>query len=201
MLSNYRHVSCSLGIEIRKLIPLQCLLFRQLISKPQYSASDSGHTGNPGSDVIRYAYTSDFKTFTTPQTFITASTSIIDLSILQLSNNSFVRFIKNESAKNVYMERSDTGLFGTWSRPGGASSYIRSGVEGPYAYMDNQVEGRVILLLDYYGDDGYRPFTSTNLNVNSWADGDRGSFPRNLRHGSVVGIPQEKYNALNQKWG
>ncbi|RDL41454.1 uncharacterized protein BP5553_01433 [Venustampulla echinocandica] len=166
-----------------------------------YSASDSGHTGNPGPDQIRYAYTSDFKTFTTPQTFISASSSIIDLSILQLGDNSFARFIKNESATNVYMERSDTGLFGTWTRPGGATSYIRSGVEGPYAYMDNQVQGRVILLLDYFGGDGYRPFTSTNLNANSWTDADRSSFPSNLRHGSVVGIPQDKYNALNTKWG
>lgn len=46
------------------------------------------------------------------------------------------------------MERSDTGLFGTWSRPGGGTTFIHSGVEGPYAWKDNVVEGRVNLLLD-----------------------------------------------------
>lgn len=151
--------------------------------------------------MIRYAHTADFKTFTAPQTLINPSTSIIDLSLLQLGTNSYARFIKNETATNVYMERSDTGLFGTWTRPGGGTTFIHSGVEGPYAYSDNLQAGKVILLLDYYGSDGYRPFTSTNLNANAWVDGDRTAFPTNLRHGSVIGITQDKYTALKAKWG
>ncbi|KAG9232276.1 glycosyl hydrolase [Amylocarpus encephaloides] len=167
-----------------------------------YSASDSSHTGSSGANQIRYAYTSDFKTFSAPQTLINASpTAIIDLSILQLGANSFARFIKNESATNVYMERSDTGLFGTWTRPGGGTTFIHSGVEGPYAYADNVTPGKVVLLLDYYGSDGYRPFTSTNLNANAWRDADRSGFPKNLRHGSVIGITKDKYDALNARWG
>jgi hypothetical protein len=130
-----------------------------------------------------------------------APTSIIDLCLLQLGANSFARFIKNETATNVYMERSDTGLFGTWTRPGGSTAMIHSGVEGPYAYADNLVAGKVNLLLDYYGSDGYRPFTSTNMNANSWVDADRTNFPKNLRHGSVIGITQSEYDALKAKWG
>ena len=170
----------------------------------QYSTSDSEHTGSPGASEIRYAYTSDFKTFTTPQTLIAASTSVIDLSLLQLPQygaNSYARFLKDESASLVYMERSDDGLFGTWTRPGGDSAWIHTQVEGPYAYLDNQVDGKVNLLLDYYGSDGYRPFISTNLNANAWVDGDRTNFPTYLRHGSVIGINQEKYDALNANWG
>lgn len=167
-----------------------------------YSTSDPNHTGTPGADVIRYAYTSDFKTFSAPQTLIDKSpTSIIDLSVIQLGTNSFARFLKNESASNVYMERSDTGVFGTWTRPGGGTTFIHSGVEGPYAYADNLVAGKVNLLLDYYGSDGYRPFTSTNLNANAWVDASRSNFPSNLRHGSVIGINQDRYDALNAKWG
>ncbi|KFZ12036.1 hypothetical protein V501_04434 [Pseudogymnoascus sp. VKM F-4519 (FW-2642)] len=169
-----------------------------------YSTSDSQHTGTPGASQIRYAYTSDFKTFTSPQTLIAASTPVIDLAILQLPQygaNSYARFLKDESASLVYMERSDNGLFGTWTRPGGASAWIHTQVEGPYAYLDNQVNGKVNLLLDYYGSDGYRPFTSTNLNANAWVDGDRTNFPTYLRHGSVIGINQARYDALNAKWG
>jgi hypothetical protein len=152
--------------------------------------------------MIRYAYTSDFKTFSKPQTLINKSpTSIIDLSIIQLGTNSFARFLKNESATNVYMERSTTGLFGTWTRPGGGTTFIHSGVEGPYAYADNVTPGKVNLLLDYFGGDGYRPFTSTNMDANAWVDADRTNFPKNLRHGSVLGIKKEKYDALNSKWG
>jgi hypothetical protein len=43
--------------------------------------------------------------------------------------------MKNESASNVFMEVSTNGLFGTWTRPGGSASFVRSGVEGPYAYV------------------------------------------------------------------
>ncbi|OBT74649.1 hypothetical protein VF21_06408 [Pseudogymnoascus sp. 05NY08] len=169
-----------------------------------YPTSDSQHTGTPGASQIRYAYTSDFKTFTSPQTLIAASTPVIDLAILQLPQygaNSYARFLKDESASLVYMERSDDGLFGTWTRPGGASAWIHTQVEGPYAYLDNQVDGKVNLLLDYYGSDGYRPFTSTNLNANAWVDGDRTNFPTYLRHGSVIGINQARYDALNANWG
>ncbi|KAK0126791.1 hypothetical protein ONS95_008371 [Cadophora gregata] len=114
-----------------------------------YSSSDSSHTGTPGPDIIRYAYTSDFRTFSSPQTLISAGkTSIIDLAYVQLGSNSYARFLKNESATNVYMERSDTGLFGTWTRPGGGTTFIHSQVEGPYAWKDNAIEGRVNLLLD-----------------------------------------------------
>ncbi|KAH6702013.1 hypothetical protein BKA61DRAFT_661414 [Leptodontidium sp. MPI-SDFR-AT-0119] len=167
-----------------------------------YSSSDTSHIGTPGADVIRYAYTSDFRTFSTPQTLISAGkTSLIDLAYVQLGANSYARFLKNESATNVYMERSDTGLFGTWSSPGGGTTFIHSGVEGPYAWKDNVVEGRVNLLLDYFGGDGYRPFTSTNMNANAWVDADRSAFPTNLRHGSVIGITKDRYDALNAKWG
>ncbi|KFY33312.1 hypothetical protein V494_07725 [Pseudogymnoascus sp. VKM F-4513 (FW-928)] len=169
-----------------------------------YSTSDSEHTGTPGASEIRYAYTSDFKTFTAPQTLVAASTPVIDLAILQLPQygaNSYARFLKDESASLVYMERSDDGLFGTWTRPGGSDAWIHTQVEGPYAYLDNEVDGKVHLLLDYYGSDGYRPFTSTNMNANAWVDADRTNFPANLRHGSVIGINQVAYDALNANWG
>jgi len=76
---------------------------------------------------------------------------------------------------------------------------IHSGVEGPYAYKDNLVMGKVTLLLDYYGSDGYRLFTPTNLNDNAWANADRTNLPTNLRHRSVVGVTQESYDAFKAK--
>lgn len=121
--------------------------------------------------------------------------------MLQISGKSYARFVKNESAKNVYMERSDSGIFGSWSRPGGAAAIIRQSTEGPYAYWDNVTPDKANLLLDYYSSDGYHPFTSTNLDANVWVDADRSNFPINLRHGSVIGLTQDRYDALNAKWG
>ncbi|EQB47745.1 hypothetical protein CGLO_13084 [Colletotrichum gloeosporioides Cg-14] len=134
-----------------------------------YPSSDPNHTGAPGPIVIRYAYTSDFKTFSAPATYIDKSpTNIIDLNILPTGTDgkSFVRFLKDESLKTVFVEVSTTGLFGTWTRPGGASAIIQSGVEGPASYWDNQVAGKAHVLLDFYGEDGYRPYETGNVATN-----------------------------------
>lgn len=102
----------------------------------------------------------------------------------------------------MFVEVSDTGLFGTWTRPGGDSAIIQQGVEGPAAYWDNTVPGKVHLLLDFYGADGYRPYESSNPKSNSgWTASNRGGFPANLRHGSVLPIDGRAYEALKGRWG
>ncbi|KAK4149679.1 glycoside hydrolase [Chaetomidium leptoderma] len=171
-----------------------------------YPTSDPRHTGSPSNIRIRYAYTSDFKTFSAPQTLIDKNpTNIIDLSILPLNgtnSNSFLRFMKDETQKTVFVEVSDTGLFGKWTRAGGDAAVIQSGVEGPAAYWDNTVPGKVHLLLDFYGADGYRPYESSDPGSNSgWAASNRGGFPANLRHGSVLPVDGRAYEALRSRWG
>jgi len=173
----------------------------------QYKASDTRHTGNPSTTQIRYAYTSDFKTFSPPQALINKSpTNIIDLTILPMPDSngtSYLRFMKDESLKTVFVESTTTGLLGTWTRPGGASATIQGkGVEGPAAFWDNEKPGKAHLLLDFYNDDGYRPFESMDPDSNGgWKASDRGGFPKNLRHGSVMPINATLYAALSAKWG
>ncbi|KAK3984592.1 glycosyl hydrolase [Cladorrhinum sp. PSN332] len=171
-----------------------------------YPASDPRHTGSPSNIRIRYAYTSDFRTFSAPQTLIDkAPTNIIDLTFLPLNGSdgkSFVRFMKDETKKSVFAEYSNNGLFGTWTRPGGDSALIQQNVEGPTAYLDNLNPNKVHLLLDFYGADGYRPYQTTNPASNSgWAASSRTNFPANLRHGSVLPVNQTLYNALRTRWG
>lgn len=166
-----------------------------------YPTSDPNHTGSPSAIRIRYAYTSDFKTFSAPKDYINYSpTNIIDLNILPLGSNAYARFVKNETAKNVFTEVSTNGLFGTWTRPGGSSAIITSGVEGPAAYWDNQVDGKAHLLLDFYGSDGYRPYESTDVKGGKWKESDRANWPKNLRHGSVLPINATVLSALSAKW-
>ncbi|EFQ86599.1 hypothetical protein CFE70_006533 [Pyrenophora teres f. teres 0-1] len=167
-----------------------------------YPTSDPNHTGSPSSTRIRYAYTSDFKTFSTPQDYVNKSpTNVIDLEFLSLGNNAYARFIKDESAKTVFTEVSTNGLFGTWTRPAGANAVIASGVEGPAPYWDNAVAGKAHLLLDFYGADGYRPYESTDVNGGKWSASDRSAWPKNLRHGSVMGVTDAQIKALRAKWG
>ncbi|KAF2733390.1 hypothetical protein EJ04DRAFT_605660 [Polyplosphaeria fusca] len=166
-----------------------------------YPTSDPQHKGSPSAIRIRYAHTTDFKTFSAPADYINKSpTNIIDLDILSLGSNAYARFMKDESAKTVFTEVSSNGLFGTWTRPGGANAVIASGVEGPAVYWDNQVEGRAHLLLDYYGSDGYRPYESTDVKGGKWSASDRSAFPKNLRHGSVLPVNGTMVSALGVKW-
>ncbi|KAI0856915.1 glycoside hydrolase family 43 protein [Xylaria cubensis] len=169
-----------------------------------YPTSDPNHTGNPSTIRIRYAYTSDFKTFTAPQTYIDYSpTNIIDLDILPLDSEgkNYLRFMKDESIKTVFMESSSNGLFGPWTRAGSSSGIITSGVEGPASYRDNTEDSKVHVLLDFYGSDGYRPYESTDPKNNKWTASSRTGFPSNLRHGSILPINQTVFDALSKKWG
>jgi sucrose-6-phosphate hydrolase SacC (GH32 family) len=166
-----------------------------------YPTSDPNHTGSPSAIRIRYAYTSDFKTFSAPQNYIDKSpTNIIDLNILPLGGKTYARFLKDETAKTVFTEVSTTGLFGTWTRPAGSNAVIASGVEGPAAYWDNQVDGKAHLLLDFYGSDGYRPYETTDVKGGKWTASDRANFPKNLRHGSVLPVNATIASALSAKW-
>jgi hypothetical protein len=167
-----------------------------------YGSADTKHTGSPSATRIRYAHTRDFKTFTAPQDYINKSpTNIIDLNILPLGNNTYVRFMKDESAKTVFTELSTSGLFGTWTRPAGSNAIIQSGVEGPAAYWDNEVPGKAHLLLDFYGGDGYKPYESTDVKGGKWSASDSSKWPKNLRHGSVLPINATLASAVAGRWG
>ncbi|KAJ3385947.1 hypothetical protein HDU84_001877 [Entophlyctis sp. JEL0112] len=171
-----------------------------------YAASDVNHTGTASPIVMRYAHTSDFKTFTAPANYIATAdgSDVIDLNILPLTSaNSYVRFIKNETAKYTYSEYTTSGLFGTWTRIGGSGSVIRQSTEGPASFADNTTPGLYHLFLDYYGGTGYAPFSATeaNLLTDTWTTDSTANFPPYRRHGSVLGITQSQYNSLYAKWG
>jgi hypothetical protein len=99
------------------------------------------------------------------------------------------------------MEYSTSGLFGTWTRAGGSSGIITSGVEGPASYWDNQVSDKVHVLLDFYGGNGYAPYESTNPKNNVWTASSTSAFPTGLRHGSVLPVNQTLLDAVKAKWG
>lgn len=166
-----------------------------------YPATDPSHTGDPSAIKLRYAHTSDFTTFTAPRDYIDYSpSSVIDLEFLPLGNEAYARFVKNETSKDVFTEISTDGLFGTWTRPQGPGSVIQAGVEGPAVYWDNEVEGKAHLLLDFYGDDGYRPFESGDVKGGVWTPSDRSAWPVGLRHGSVLPVTAAQVEALRERW-
>jgi hypothetical protein len=143
--------------------------------------------------MIRYAHTSDFITFTAPQTYFDGG-GIIDLNILPLSNNGFARFYKNETAALVYQQTSYDGLFGTWVD---THPVISSNTEGPAAFWDNAVNARAHLLLDYFGSGaGYKPYRTAYVEGGVWA-AENNTTPVGLRHGSVMSLTSHQWVALD----
>lgn len=104
-----------------------------------------------------------------------------------------MRFFRDSSVSGVAMEVTDGGLWGTWERP---VSVVATGYEGPYAFWSNAEDGLAYLDAD---------LTSSGNGLRAWysEDPESGAFVRNatadlsfMRHGSVMSITQEQYDAL-----
>ena len=176
-----------------------------------FEHDDPGHIGIHSMSCIRYATTADFVTFSEPRDYIKiADTSVIDLSFLHLGGNSYLRFLKNQTTHDrdvtsyVYMENTEEGLFGPWRRPSGSGSYIFRNSEGPCAWWDNNDPQKAYLLLDDIGLDDPQciPFEATEFSdQGSWKLCNKTSFPPHRRHGSIIGISKERYDALRLYYG
>lgn len=167
-----------------------------------YPTSDPDHTGTAGNDIIRYATTKDFTTFSEPKDYISTSYSVIDQEFQKLDgDNHFARFIKDESVGKVYQEITTTGLFGEWSRVGGSSGFVTQDTrEGPASFRDNTDLSLYHLWLDNYSGNGnYVPYQTDDIENGDYTQSSAPNFPQGLRHGSVTPVTQSQYDALKAK--
>jgi hypothetical protein len=143
---------------------------------------------------LRYAYTSDFKTFTTPETYVSlGNTSVIDMALLQ-DGNTLTRFYV--TGGGPVEQTSTNGLFGDWTTVNGAIEGS-SGYEAPYAFWDNVDDRRAYLLCDKVGSDaGIHAWTSTDANSLTFAVNNTHNLAF-MRHLSVLPVTQDQYNALS----
>jgi hypothetical protein len=148
---------------------------------------------------IYRCYTSDFKTFTEPEVYISGDVSNIDTTIVS-DKGVYYRFTKNESKSSITMMKA-TSLDGPWTD---VSSYTLNGVagntvtgyEGPTIYKLNGTNNWC-LLLDYYSkSQGYKPFTTTDITKGIFTSASDFSFDVTYRHGTVMPITTEEYNKL-----
>ncbi|KIX08764.1 uncharacterized protein Z518_03421 [Rhinocladiella mackenziei CBS 650.93] len=161
-----------------------------------YAEDDPEHTGDATTNVVlRYAYTSDFETFSEPATYIDkGDTGVLDLSFLQVDDNTFVRYYGDNAAGGIVAEVSTSGLFGTWERP---TDVIATNYEGPYPYWDNEVDGTAYLLSDLVGGSaGLRAFVTTDVTSGTFTQ-DTSVDISFMRHGSVLPVTQDQYDALS----
>ncbi|KAE8376953.1 hypothetical protein BDV26DRAFT_305201 [Aspergillus bertholletiae] len=161
-----------------------------------YAADDTDHTGDAVTgNVLRYAYTSDFKTFSKPQDYIVGVTDVIDLCILQLDSNTLLRsYVNSSSSDGLPVEISTNGLLGDWSVLGNVPD--SKSYEAPYFFKDNAGGGKGYMMADLVG---------SSPGLSGWTSNDIGSgvFSKDtshdltfMRHDSVLAVTQSQYDAL-----
>lgn len=167
-----------------------------------YSEDDPDHTGSFTGPFIFYSHTSDFKTYSTPQRWITNTDApTIDQEIQVIGDagsNSYARYLKSESDGNkVFLERSDSGLFGTWTRIGLPIDAVR---EGPASYRSIENPDRYYLWEDNYSGNGsYECYYTDDFTV-PYAACDPALTPAGMRHGAVIQVSQGTLDALDAKY-
>lgn len=176
--------------------------------------SDDGY----GVQKVYYAKTRDFYTFTEPEVWIELykSTngnplSIIDTSVISVMEDGkkvYYRFSKNEASedhdadggqgKYTIIEKSDS-LLGEWTEVTALKDH--RWVEGGTCFKFNG-EDKWCLLLDDFGGKGYYPLITADLGSAQFTELDSSeySFPSTMRHGTVLSLTQEEYEAVKAKW-
>ncbi|UZJ56410.1 hypothetical protein CBS101457_005730 [Exobasidium rhododendri] len=172
-----------------------------------YSVNDKNHTQAPVTDsIIRYTTTKDFISFSPPATYLTSKTEggLIDQDFQALGQaGHFARFLKVEgnNVNRVYQETTTDGIMSkNWVRVGGPNGFVTTEMrEGPASFQDNLDPGKFHLWLDNYaGQGGYEPYETDHILQGGYTKSNAPTFPRGIRHGSVIPVTQEQYDALDK---
>ena len=152
---------------------------------------------------IYRSYTTDFVHFTDPEVYIDGNGDNIDTTFISY-NGIYYRFTKDESQKSVTMMQSasldgpftDVATYALDGRPGNTVE----GYEGPTVYKLNG-ENKWCLLLDEYKGAGYRPFVTDDIQKGEFSLRADFNFDTRYRHGTVIPITTDEYNALIAAYG
>jgi len=165
-----------------------------------YDTKDTNHSKDAlTANQIRVCKTTDFKTFSTPQTYLDRpDEGLIDQDFQYLGQSGhFSRFIKSEKLSKVYQEVTTDGIMSknAWIRIGGSTGYVTEDLrEGPASFQDNLNPNLYHLWLDNYsGMGGYEPYETRSIVKGGYAQSNAISFPRGIRHGSVTPVTQMHY--------
>jgi len=161
---------------------------------------------------IYVSKTRDFYTFTKPAVYVEGTSGVIDADMFKLGNT-YYRLIKDEAGSNVYLSKS-TSLLDYTNTIGLGNSFVRitnselegytGGYEGPtmFQYIN---QNKWCALVDEYVNPkrGYIPFVSSDISATNslhlLADGTY-LMPTGAKHGTVIPINQQEYDALTAKW-
>lgn len=162
---------------------------------------------------IYVAKTRDFYTFTEPEVYSDDPNGNIDASILKVGQK-YYRLIKDDREAYVTLESADQLLsYGDGEKNRGSvfkkikntelESY-KGYYEGPTMFRF-QNENKWCALVDEYGGAkrGYIPFISEDIGAENslhLMKDDTYLMPTGAKHGTVIPVTQEEFDALQEKW-
>jgi hypothetical protein len=159
--------------------------------------------GNFGPHHIYYAKTRDFRSFTKPTLFIERSgdRNIIDTTIIK--DKKF--YYRYSGDGQITIEKSEH-LLGPWSNIGtieASTGLSGHDVEGPLIFKFNDRDEWCLMVDQYATGKGYLPLRTTYLLSGEFtklttSDYSLGSTKK--RHGSVIPLTEEEYEAVRAKW-
>lgn len=159
---------------------------------------------------IYYSKTRDFYTFTEPEVYYSIelgdnnATDVIDTTIIE-NEGTYYRITKDENAKKVFMEKSDS-LLGEWTMVDSNITEF-AGVEGPtiFKFYDRD---EWCVLLDEYSGVKYFPAVTSDLDSGQFRrlESTEYSLPTGAstggpRHGTVIPVTEEEYNNIMLAYG
>lgn len=159
---------------------------------------------------IFYSLTDDFKSFTPARLYIERvgegvnSRDIIDTQIIKVDDGKY-RYYRASRDSQITVEGADS-ILGEWDRIGDLSElgYTARDVEGPILYPFNGEQKWGMLVDQYARGLGYLPFVTEDLSdINAFHPLDRSQYSfgaSKKRHGGILSITQQEYDALLKKW-
>ncbi|GAC98275.1 arabinosidase [Pseudozyma hubeiensis SY62] len=146
-------------------------------SSQTYAESDTDHTGAAEGPFVYYSHSTDMVNFSSPQRWESANFGgkVIDQEVLDLGNGNLYRWYSDvQGGTGVVMDKTTSGLFGTWERIGKPANVVW---EGPAIQRDIVNPSKFYLWEDNYGGPGYSCFQTEDLNTIPFADCDPALTP------------------------
>ncbi|MER5444107.1 family 43 glycosylhydrolase [Streptomyces sp. NPDC002764] len=167
-----------------------------------YADDDPEHTGDQYNRMM-YATTRDFRTFSAPKVWDDPGYSVIDSTVIKYKGT-YYRYTKDERnpssdspcSKFITAEKSTSLTSATYDFVSdciGNGSIARG--EGPTVFRSN-TEKKWYLFIDEYGERGYVPFETTDLDSGNWTMSKDYQLPASPRHGTVMPVTQAEYDRL-----
>lgn len=169
--------------------------------KGQYMVYWAHSTEENDIAAMYYAYTSDFKTLTTPQPlYIREGVQTIDADILYNAHNGkYYMYFKHDEDQTIAYVTADK-MNGPYTDDPTVVSLASSGVEGSSMYNITGTDTWV-MLMDQYGK--HRYFAQQTTDMEHFLKLKRSDYAMDFspRHGSVIPITDAQYDELIKAFG